>query len=101
MSTATQTDTATSAAEAALAVLPASAPLRAGTPVSGTPEALPAGPAVSARFGGTATGEVAILVSQDLADALQHSPLGELDLALEPLRERPKLPRRTIPTNRL
>ena len=86
MSTATQTEAqlklAASAAEATLALLPSSAPLRAGTPVSGTPEALPAGPAVSARFGGTATGEIAILVSQDLADALQHSPLGELDLAL-------------------
>jgi flagellar motor switch protein FliN/FliY len=53
-----------------------------GTPVTGTPEVLPVGPAVSARFGGTAAGEIAILVSQDLADALQHSPLGELDLAL-------------------
>jgi len=86
VSTATQTEAqlklAASAAEATLAVLPSSAPLRAGTPVPGTPETLPAGPAVSARFGGTATGEIAILVSQDLADALQHSPLGELDLAL-------------------
>ncbi len=85
-STATQTEArfklAAAAAEATLAVLPSSAPLRAGTPVSATPDTLPAGPAVSARFGGTATGEVTILVSQDLADALQHSPLGELDLAL-------------------
>ena len=86
MSTATQTEErlklAASAAEASLAVLPSSAPLTLGTPVAGTPEELPAGPAVSARFGGTASGEIAILVSQDLADALQHSPLGELDLTM-------------------
>jgi flagellar motor switch protein FliN/FliY len=73
---------AASAAEATLALLPSSTPLAVGTPVSGTPDVLPVGPAVSARFGGTAAGEIAILVSQDLADALQHSPLGELDLAL-------------------
>ena len=86
MSTATQTEAqlklAASAAEATLALLPSSTPLTVGTPVAGTPEVLPVGPAVSARFGGTAAGEIAILVSQDLADALQHSPLGELDLAL-------------------
>ena len=86
MSTATQMETqlklAASAAEATLALLPSSAPLAVGTPVAGTPEELPAGPAVAAKFGGTAAGEIAILVSQDLADALQHSPLGELDLAL-------------------
>jgi flagellar motor switch protein FliN/FliY len=86
VSTATQTEAqlklAASAAEATLALLPSSTPLAVGTPVTGTPEELPVGPAVSARFGGTAAGEIAILVSQDLADALQHSPLGELDLAL-------------------
>jgi flagellar motor switch protein FliN/FliY len=84
--TATRTEAnlklATSAAEATLPLLPSSTPLAVGTPVPGTPDALPVGPAVSARFGGTAAGEIAILVSQDLADALQHSPLGELDLAL-------------------
>src|SRR2546421_5184592 len=78
----TQLKLAASAAEATLALLPSSAPLAVGTPVAGTPEELPAGPAVAAKFGGTAAGEIAILVSQDLADALQHSPLGELDLAL-------------------
>jgi flagellar motor switch protein FliN/FliY len=86
MTTATRTEAqlklAASAAEATLSVLPSSTPLQVGTPVSGVPEALPAGPAVSAKFGGTATGEVAIVVSQDLADALQNSPLGQLDLAL-------------------
>jgi flagellar motor switch protein FliN/FliY len=72
---------AAEAAEATLAVLPSSTALEVGTPVLGTPDTLPAGPAVSARFGGTATGEVAVLVGQDLADALQNSPLGQLDLA--------------------
>jgi flagellar motor switch protein FliN/FliY len=86
VSTATQTEAqlklAASAAEATLALLPSSTPLAVGTPVAGRPEALPVGPAVSAKFGGTAAGEIAILVSQDLADALQNSPLGQLDLAL-------------------
>ena len=72
---------ATEAAEAAMAVLPSSSPLRVGTPVVGAPEPVPAGQAVSAKFGGAATGEIAVLVGQDLADALQNSPLGELDLA--------------------
>ncbi|OLE21386.1 MAG: flagellar motor switch protein FliN [Actinobacteria bacterium 13_1_20CM_3_71_11] len=82
--TATQVDEqlrlATQAAEAALAVLPSSSPLQVGTPLPGVPDTVPPGQAVSARFGGTATGEVAVLVGQDLADALQNSPLGELDL---------------------
>jgi len=86
MTTATQVEgqlkLAASAAEATLAVLPSSAPLQVGTPVAGTPSELPEGPAVSAHFGGTASGDVAILVSQDLADALSNSPLGQLDLAL-------------------
>jgi len=83
--TATQVDEqlrlATREAEAALAVLPSSSPLRVGTPLAGVPDTVPPGQAVSARFGGTATGEIAVLVGQDLADALQNSPLGELDLA--------------------
>jgi flagellar motor switch protein FliN len=72
---------ATKAAEAALAVLPSSTPLQIGTPLLGVPASVPSGQAVSAKFGGAATGEIAVLVEQDLADALQHSPLGELDLA--------------------
>jgi flagellar motor switch protein FliN len=84
MTTATETEQlrlATQAAEAALAVLPSSSPLRVGTPLLGVPESVPPGQAVAARFGGAVTGEIAVLVGQDLADALQHSPLGELDLA--------------------
>jgi flagellar motor switch protein FliN/FliY len=71
--------TAQAAAQAALAVLPSSAPLTAGEP-SGDPIALD-GQAVTARFSGAATGEIVIVVGQDLADALAASPLGELDLA--------------------
>ncbi|MFC6410881.1 flagellar motor switch protein FliN [Planobispora longispora] len=34
-----------------------------------------------ARFSGATQGEVAVVVGQDLVDALKQSPLGELDLA--------------------
>ncbi|GAA3448151.1 flagellar motor switch protein FliN [Planomonospora venezuelensis] len=69
------------AAEAALALLPAGGALEAGTPVTAIPDGIPAGQAVCARFSGTVSGEVAVVVGQDLVDALKDSPLGELDLA--------------------
>lgn len=69
------------AAESALAVLPTSQPLTVGTPAPAAPAAMPAGQAVTARFTGAVSGEVAVVVGQDLADALSSSPLGELDLA--------------------
>ncbi|GGS86681.1 hypothetical protein GCM10010156_51530 [Planobispora rosea] len=77
------------AAEAALALLPTGGSLEVGTPVSGVPGEVPAGQAVCARFSGTAQGEVAIVVGQDLVDALKQSPLGELDLtkAVQPALE--------------
>jgi flagellar motor switch protein FliN/FliY len=68
------------AAEAALAVLPTSRALVVGAPVSATADALTTGQAITAKFSGAATGEVVIVVGQDLADALKESPLGELDL---------------------
>ena len=71
---------ARSAAEAALAVLPTSRELAVGGPVAATPDALSDGQAVTAKFTGAATGEVVVVVGQDLADALKESPLGELDL---------------------
>jgi flagellar motor switch protein FliN/FliY len=74
-------DLARTAAEAAIALLPSSHPLKVGTPIAGIPADLPAGPVVTARFTGSTTGEVAVLVGEDLAAALQQSPLGELDLA--------------------
>ncbi|HWH01296.1 MAG TPA: flagellar motor switch protein FliN [Pilimelia sp.] len=68
------------AAEAALTVLPTSEPLVLDTPTADVPAGL-AGQAVTARFSGAASGDVVIVVGQDLADALSSSPLGELDLA--------------------
>jgi flagellar motor switch protein FliN/FliY len=71
---------ARSAAEAALAVLPTSEPLEVGQPAAQAPSPAPAGQAVTAKFSGAATGEVLVVVGQDLADALSSSPLGALDL---------------------
>jgi len=78
--TAPQLALARTAAQAALAVLPTSRQLTAGTPVAATADALTEGQAVIAKFSGAATGDVVVVVGQDLADALQQSPLGELDL---------------------
>lgn len=68
------------AAEAALAVLPTSRDLLVGAPVTATADMLTTGQAITAKFSGAATGEVVVVVGQDLADALKESPLGELDL---------------------
>ena len=72
---------ARSAAQAALEVLPTSRALSVGAPAVVASDALPAGQAVTAKFSGAATGEVVVVVGQDLADALRASPLGELDVA--------------------
>jgi flagellar motor switch protein FliN len=74
-------DLASTAAEAAIALLPSSYPLQVGAAVSGIPAELPAGRVVVSRFTGACSGEIAVLVGEDLAVALQQSPLGELDLA--------------------
>ena len=68
------------AADAALAVLPTSRELIVGAPVAATADALTSGQAITAKFSGAATGEVVVVVGQDLADALKESPIGELDL---------------------
>ncbi|WP_067508868.1 flagellar motor switch protein FliN [Actinoplanes sp. TFC3] len=68
------------AADAALAVLPTSRALTVGAPVAASGGMLTTGQAITARFSGAATGEVVVVVGQDLADALKESPLGELDL---------------------
>jgi flagellar motor switch protein FliN len=78
--TAPQLALARTAAEAALAVLPTSRDLIAGAPVSASADMLNQGQAITAKFSGAATGEVVVVVGQDLADALKESPLGELDL---------------------
>ncbi|MEU4213872.1 flagellar motor switch protein FliN [Actinoplanes sp. NPDC026623] len=68
------------AAAAALAVLPTSRELLVGAPAMASADMLTTGQAVTAKFSGAATGEVVVVVGQDLADALKESPLGELDL---------------------
>jgi flagellar motor switch protein FliN/FliY len=78
--TAPQLGLARNAAEAALAVLPTSRTLAVGNPIAASADVLPDGQAVTAKFSGAASGEVVVVVGQDLADALKESPLGELDL---------------------
>jgi flagellar motor switch protein FliN/FliY len=78
--TAPQLTLARQAADAALAVLPTSRPLSVAEPIAATPDILTEGQAVTAKFSGAASGEVVVVVGQDLADALKESPLGELDL---------------------
>ncbi|MGI5169916.1 flagellar motor switch protein FliN [Spirillospora sp. CA-253888] len=74
-------DLARAAAQATLTTLPIGAPLRIGQVTADRPAGTPAGQAVCARFSGAVTGEVAVVVGQDLVDALRGSPLGELDPA--------------------
>jgi flagellar motor switch protein FliN len=74
-------DLARTAARAALAVLPTSQTLTVGEPTTDPAAATPAGVGVTARFTGSAVGEIVVVVGQDLADALRQSPLGELDPA--------------------
>ncbi|MEV6629837.1 flagellar motor switch protein FliN [Actinoplanes sp. NPDC051470] len=78
--TAPQLVLARTAAEAALAVLPTSRELMPGKPVAAAADLLTDGQAITAKFSGAASGEVVVVVGQDLADALKESPLGELDL---------------------
>lgn len=70
------------AADAVAPVLPAAEPLAPGDAQEATEHvtALFAGAAV-ADLGGGLPGRIAVLVGQDLVDALKSSPLGNLDLA--------------------
>jgi flagellar motor switch protein FliN len=70
---------AESVARAALAGLPITDPLEVGQPAA-EPIAFD-GVAVTARFTGNPGGEVLIAVERALAEALQNSPLGSLDVA--------------------
>jgi flagellar motor switch protein FliN len=70
---------AESVARAALANLPISDPLEIGAPIT-EPIAFD-GVAVTARFTGNHNGDVLITVERALAEALQNSPLGSLDVA--------------------
>ncbi|MBO3740623.1 flagellar motor switch protein FliN [Actinoplanes flavus] len=78
--TVSQLGLARNAAEAALAVLPTSHTLVVADPVAPTAATMIEGQAITARFTGAASGEVVVVVGQDLANALRESPLGELDL---------------------
>jgi flagellar motor switch protein FliN len=69
---------ALAAAEAAVGLLPAATPLAVGAPTDQPVEL--SGLAVSARFTGTAHGEIVVVVGADVAAALASSPLGALDL---------------------
>ncbi|MGC9669196.1 flagellar motor switch protein FliN [Planosporangium sp. 12N6] len=68
------------AAEAAVALLPASSPLSTGTPTQDAAAIMLEGQAIRARFAGAAQGEVLVIVAQDLVDALSDTPLGSLDV---------------------
>ena len=72
---------AEAAAQAAVALLPASSPLSVGEPTQDVGGLAITGQAVRARFAGAAQGEVAIVVTQDLVEALANSPMGALDLS--------------------
>lgn len=79
---ATVLDVAVAAATAAAAVLPASDTLTVGQSRPGTDDVIVsfAGAAV-AELEGPVSGRIAVLVVQDLVDALAASPIGGLDLA--------------------
>jgi len=70
------------AADAVAPVLPAADPLAPGDPQPATEHvtALFAGAAVAGLSGGL-SGRIAVLVGEDLVEALKSSPLGNLDLA--------------------
>src|SRR3954465_4591322 len=72
---------AEAAAQAAVALLPASAPLSVGAPTQNVDDLAITGQAVRARFAGSAQGEGAIIVTQALVEALANSPMGSLDLS--------------------
>jgi flagellar motor switch protein FliN/FliY len=74
------TELAVRAAEAAARVLPCDEVLTAGTPGS-EPDALHGGAAVLAAFTGASSGELVLIVEQDLAAALQKSGAASLQLA--------------------
>jgi flagellar motor switch protein FliN/FliY len=72
------------AAQAAAALVPAAAPLVPGIAVS-DPDAVPLPPAaasaVTARLSGEVSGDVVLVLSGEVAGALQNSPVGKMDVA--------------------
>ncbi|GAA1931210.1 flagellar motor switch protein FliN [Nocardioides marmoribigeumensis] len=70
------------AASAVASVLPSTSPLQVGAPSPGTlGSAMAYAGAALASFEGAVSGNVAVVVGQELVDALANSPLGSLDLA--------------------
>ncbi|SFL22788.1 flagellar motor switch protein FliN [Geodermatophilus ruber] len=73
-----------SAARAAASLVPAAVELVPGAPVS-DPDAVPVPPAaagaVIARLSGEVTGDVVLVVSSEIVDALSNSPVGRMDVA--------------------
>jgi flagellar motor switch protein FliN/FliY len=69
---------ASAAAEAAVGLLPAPTPLQVGTPTNEPVELF--GQAISARFTGSAQGQIVVVVGPELVGALAMSPLGALDI---------------------
>ncbi|OLF06904.1 flagellar motor switch protein FliN [Actinophytocola xanthii] len=69
------------AAEAAMTVLPAGENLTVGEAASDAAVAGTPGAAVYAQLNGDVNGGLAVLVAQELVDALAASPFGQLDLA--------------------
>jgi flagellar motor switch protein FliN len=72
------------AAQAAAALVPAASPLVPGVAVS-DPDAVPLPPAaasaVTARLSGEVSGDVVLVLSGEVAEALQNSPVGKMDVA--------------------
>jgi flagellar motor switch protein FliN/FliY len=72
------------AAQAAAALVPAASPLVPGVAVS-DPDAVPLPPAaasaVTARLSGEVSGDVVLVLSGEVAGALQNSPVGKMDIA--------------------
>ena len=74
----------TAAAQAAAVLVPATATLVPGAPVS-DPDRVPLPPdaasAVTATLSGEVSGDVVLVVSADVVDALRNSPVGQMDVA--------------------
>ncbi len=72
------------AAQAAAALVPAASPLVPGVAVS-DPDRVPMPPsatsAVTARLSGEVSGDVVLVLSGDVVEALENSPVGKMDVA--------------------
>ncbi|MDT0275658.1 flagellar motor switch protein FliN [Blastococcus goldschmidtiae] len=80
----TVTAVVAAAARAAATLVPATAQLVAGAPVS-DPDTVPLPPgaasAVTAGLSGEVSGDVVLVVSADVVEALSNSPVGKMDVA--------------------